>query len=159
MQTQPVDFVIYKPTTHYLASPCDTKFSYQPKKGWGPLQRLAFWFLGRIGAFATDMTQSVTYDRITINPQKFTEKILATNAALMNYYHERGERLLIGPAEYSQLMNESMVQLRHTLSFEAPYAYNNYNRDTNNFDLQVCGMKVTIVPWMSGMIVLPKDLH
>jgi hypothetical protein len=70
---------------------------------------------------------------------------------LLNLYHCRGARLLVGPEQFKELDG---VFLSKPVSFVVEYScYNGHCAP------QVCGMPVTIVPWMTGVLVLPKEIN
>jgi hypothetical protein len=135
-----VEFVEYEPRTSYL--PRDDRFKYGPSKGMAWLQRLCVWFLKRRGCYAYDET--VSFTRHVIDTQKLVERVAKQNRSLIEYFHRRGERVLIGAETMAELMCEPMIH--QFVTFTASYGS----------DGQIFGMPITVVPMMRGLIVLPR---
>lgn len=122
-------------------------FELRTDRGYIWLQKSAIWVLRKLKCFAR--REFVTSVKTVIETNKFMEKIYRQENELLNLYHLQGERLLVGPDEFGELMSLPMHQM---LSFHGQYeAFKDGKRRLHN-------MEITIVPWMKGMLVIPKDL-
>ena len=87
----------------------------------------------------------------TIDTDKLMSAIIEQHMELVNLYHLRdGERVLIGPAEFAKLAGESINQ---QVSFNLQYKW-----DEGFGAAKVCGMPITVIPWMEGILVVPKEI-
>jgi len=118
------------------------RFQYRPEKGWAWLQRVCFWFLRRRNCNVVE--EQVTYTRHTVDTANALHAIAKQRAGLLQHYNHEGERVLIGAEDFAQLM--SSPEISNMVSFTASY------RDGP----QVMGMRITVLPWMRGILVLPR---
>lgn len=139
---QHVEFIETK-TTHHLRVHED-RFQLTPKRGWLRLQRLCFWVLAKLECHSVD--EVIEYTRHRIDTDDLVRKIHMQRIGLLEHYNREGRRLLIGAEDFSKLMGSP--EIRNLMSFDAKY----------HSGREIMGMKVTVVPWMKGMLVLPKSL-
>jgi hypothetical protein len=119
----------------------EDRFQYLPQNGWAWLQRLCFWFLRKRKCNPFD--EVFHYTRHVINTDKAIQAIQNEYQCLDMAHHE-GRHILIGSEDFARLMNSP--EIYSMTSFSAEYGY----------DRQIFGMKVTVVPWMRGILVMPK---
>ena len=144
-----IDFVQVRPGATSMICRND-RFALRPEVGWVWLQRLCLFFLRKIGAYAFDVEQ--TYDRMVVKPDRLLSGILTQKHELMLTYHREGERLLMGPEEFCRLQEDACPQKVWTpLDFTIPYRW--YDRG----EKRVFGLNITVVPWMNGVLVLPRE--
>lgn len=138
-RTQVIEFVEWRE----LRSPFEHKDTYELREDrhspW--LQRTLFWALGKLGAFSKG--ESITTERYVIEADDFMERLFKQEHALEGYFNRKPTRLFIGADDYAQLMNHPTVS--HYFAFDAQYHYGR----------EVHGLRVTVVPWMRGMLVMP----
>lgn len=129
-------------------------FSFRPDRGYLWLQRICFRILRAIGAF--HQTESVTYQR-TIVSRRATMDALIRMKDVLAQLGNGGETLLIGPDEFKQLTNSTAPQIR-PFAFDLEYLrHTATGSDGTPRRPTVLGMRICIVPWMKGMIIVPKD--
>ena len=125
----------------------DDAYRFNEWAGWVPVQRLCFWLLRKIGAFAyVDTVKTSTH---VLDTDKFMENVDRQRRGLLDMYDLYGERLLIGVEEYQDFMSNNAEYIRE-FSFGTTY---------NKGQFQICGMEVTVIPWMKGVLVLPKGFQ
>jgi hypothetical protein len=119
------------------------KYWYNELMGHKIVQKICFWVLGKIGCNALDETISI--ERTKINTDEFMLKLLEEGSDVLYNYHHRGEYLLLGPDDFNRLMdvNYKSGQMFH---FNSQYHYGR----------EMFGMKIVVIPWMSGIMVVPK---
>jgi hypothetical protein len=122
--------------------------TYQLRKDrdWLWVQKLAIWVLRKLGCFAIQEDAIITRHRFDGNT--LLEAIMAQHSEVMNIYHRHGERLLIGFEEFRDLLG---TEMREPRSFAMQYRWHEKNGYT------VCGLKVTVIPWMKGILVVPRE--
>jgi hypothetical protein len=123
-------------------------YQFRRDRGWVWLQRLALWALRKIGAQAFRDDQTVV--RHTIDTRKFLDALVRQRAEIMALYHRRGERLLVGYEEFREITG---IAMENPLTFAVQYDWREPGGPT-----LVYGMRVTVIPWMRGILVLPKEL-
>ncbi len=110
------------------------------------LQRLCCWVLHKLGA-VHDFPE-MQYTRIDVDKGAFMDRIFKQKISLDYVYHYKPERLLIGAEDYQELMGGP--EIRSMLTFDAGINV----RDRNY--THVMGLRVTVVPWMRGLLVMPR---
>ena len=129
------------------------QYQLRPSQGYVWLQKAAIWVLKKLKCYA--VKKEAIFSKITIDPYKLMEKLLAENANLAMEYNLRGERVLMGYEDFSRLNGEN-IHFSSPISFEAPYLMSS-SGDYDKWESVVCGMKITVIPWMRGILILPKD--
>ncbi len=123
-------------------------FSYNERKGWAWLQRLCFRFLRWRGC---QHQQAVTtFTRRRIDPDSVVEALFEQKHSVHEMLGRGGEVVIIGSDDYAQMMRES--QLGSPLCFSASYDY------AAGGHRSAMGLRVVVVPWISGMVVLPREI-
>jgi hypothetical protein len=144
MREQFVEFIQTKITERQFINPI--AFTFTPEKGWSLLQRLCFWVLGKIGCQKVETAQE--FERVVLDLNKISEKIMCQHEEILNFYnYHRADRLLIGADDFRELQATPLFD--QIVSFSIP----NGPRCTA---FKLMGMKVTVVPWMRGVLVLPE---
>lgn len=122
-----------------------TRFEYKPAKGWRLLQRLCFWLLAKIGAFACETIQT---ESITLDDKRLSMQLIEKHIREVNRLMHEPTRLVMGAEDWSELMGDPV--LTGALRFSAPV-------DLREGPTRIFGIDVTILPWMRGLVVLPKE--
>ena len=120
-------------------------FRYNDNKGYKWVQRLCCWIMKKIGADYYD-EKAAYLTKTSFNTQDFIGKIFQQKGDIQQYFNRKPKQLLIGDEDFRELMGTP--EIRDMLSFHTSY----------NYDREICGLKVTIIPWMKGILVLPNSL-
>ena len=91
-----------------------------------------------------DPRESLHVRRVVVDADTFMGRLYKQQAALFESFHRDASQLLIGAEEFESLMNEPAIN--QAFSFQAQYNRGRY---------AVCGLQVTVIPWMRGMLVMP----
>lgn len=110
------------------------------------LQKACLFVLRKLRAFS--ITRSVTYRTRSIDAVSFMNRLLLTQQHLHASLYRRGGTLLIGADDYNTLMSELGDWGLEATSFRAEYRTHR----------TVYGLQVHIIPWMSGMVLLPENM-
>jgi hypothetical protein len=105
------------------------------------LQRACLWVLGKLDATAQISTTEVR--RVRLDGKGFMAQLYAQKRELFDQFGYDASTLLIGSEEYEQLMGSPEVY--QLMRFTAPYERRG----------KIVDLDVRVVPWMSGMVVLP----
>lgn len=140
-----VEFVEMERITDWVVR--EDVFCVTPARGWMPVQRLCFWILRKLQCHWSEKVSTVR--RHVINPSSFTENLHRQNKGLLEHAHQQGRHILIGSGDFAALMDSQEIGSR--FSFSAPYSY------AENGRVSIFGMRVTIIPWMKGMLVMPGE--
>ncbi|GAA0535612.1 hypothetical protein [Pigmentiphaga daeguensis] len=122
-------------------------FAFRKDKGWCRVQRLAIWALRKIGAYYVEQATEVT--QVVIDTDSVAESLYREQAELMRSFDLVPDEVLIGEEEFRELMGTPQIHSMMTFSVEVKYG----SRDGG---LYLMGMKVTVIPWMKGVLVLPR---
>lgn len=87
---------------------------------------------------------TVKVARFVIDGETFADRLFKQKRALFDRFGREPQTLLIGGEDYRDLMNSPDV--RHAFSFSSQF----------NYDRQVYGLTVRVIPWMRGVVVMPR---
>lgn len=138
--------------TSVLQTPFELKdrFRYRPDRGWLLVQRLCFWILDKLGCYAID--HKVEFRSVRIEGDKLLQGLMRQQENLIQHYHVHGERVLVGSKQFCEIMNDEY--LNQPINFEVPYWVTEGRGDKYT----LAGMKVSVIPWMEGILVMPKEI-
>ena len=108
-------------------------------------QRLAWRFLVWEGAIKP--VEGNVFKRHVIEGTCFIDRLIKQEIALFDHFNKHGQRLLIGSEDYAELMNSPEVK-NHHFCFAAKVNYGD----------GILGLKIEVIPWMRGAIVMPAHL-
>ena len=106
------------------------------------LQRLCFWILGKLGAYADLHTVTIERRHVREAPSR------ATPEPAERIQPPVPTQLLIGSEDYAGLMSESLSH--QMFDFDSRYFMGN-----GDLEPTVHGLKVRVIPWMRGLLVMP----
>ena len=141
MRPYTIEFVDTKYITTMVPMFDAFKFKPEGRAQWA--QRLAWKFLNWRGAMKQAYEPKVTSSRHTIDADKFIERVIKQRVSLLHHFRKDGQRLLIGSDDYFELMGE--LSSHQHFKFDA-CVHNGR---------QIMGLKVEVIPWMRGAIVMP----
>ncbi len=121
-------------------------YTYRPDRKWKRLQRLCFWILGKIGSYWID--RDVSYSEQTIYTGNIVDHLVSQKIYLLQDFREHGRVLLIGQKECMELCG-AVEPLLGPAKFSVDYKYGD----------KINNLKIIVVPWMNGMVVLPWDVQ
>jgi hypothetical protein len=126
--------------------PYDRKdaFSFRKDRPAQWLQKLCLYTLRKLGAF--DIGEKEVVKHYTLKPRLFMERLYKQREYLFSQFDREPSCLLIGAGDFEEMMG--MRDIHQYLSFTGEY----------NRGHEIIGLKVHIVPWMKGFIVLPKGI-
>jgi hypothetical protein len=128
-------------TVHYIQF-VETSFdrlAYRNKHWWDGLR---WWLVGLLGGENPNVSVKVT--RIPIDEKEFMARLWKQRRHLFDRFHREPKTLLIGAEDYEEMMDSPTI--RQALRFEAEYNYGAH---------EVYGLKVMVIPWMRGAVVMP----
>lgn len=137
-----VEFVEHKERRFML--PVKNHYEFKPK---GRLQFLQHWawnlLLHRFKALEQAQEEHVEYTRHVIDTNDVVERLIRQRINLLRGYNKEPTEVLIGSEDFAEMMNSP--RFHHEQCFDATY----YRSQ------QLMGLKVRVIPWMRGMVVMP----
>ena len=138
-------------------------FEFVPNAQWGGLAgRLHVWLLRKAWAFLTwrgalrqAMMDLVEYQRVVIDPDDVVRSLFEQRGELMRICKTPRE-VLIGAQDFSKLMNTPGIE--RYIEFNAQILTrdaDDVRRGWMDRGERVLGLKIRVIPWMSGMVVMP----
>lgn len=115
-----------------------------------PIQRLCIWILKKLRCEYYEKTVKVT--RIEIEPMKFMQEVFRQKKSIASFFREEGQTLLIGAEDFEIAMG--IPEMHHQFQFKAQF-HRNMESQWGHVECLALGLKVVVVPWMRGMVVLP----
>jgi len=109
------------------------------------LQRACLWVLKRLKCYAHKETVTIERHAVGVKGGNFMEKLWARKEAVWGDFNREPTKLLIGAADYQELMHEACTA---GFSFEAQYYLGRNGRR------EVMGLTVEVIPYMRGMLLL-----
>lgn len=119
-------------------------FQYRSDRSYKWLQKLCFWILRKLKAFHQE--DRATYITIEIDTEKFIKRLFQQRESIARCLSLDTTHLLIGHDDFVELMEETKYY--SSFSFVTKYGYGQ----------QLFGLKVIVVPWMQGFVLLTKDI-
>lgn len=110
------------------------------------LQKLCLFILMKLQAYCVDY--KTVYETRSIDTDSFMEQLLTQRENLVRLFNMKPSTLLIGSEDYVELMREVAFSNPQYFSFDTSY----------NHDLEILGLKVHVIPWMKGCLVMPDKL-
>jgi len=127
-------------TTHEVVEFKD-HFTFRKDRKHYRLQRFALWILRKLGCYSNVAQPKVSYHEF--NPKNILEGILGQKGGILKSYDYRGEYVLMGPKQFDEL--GGFLEVNKLFSFKVE-VYSNE---------RVFDMKIIIIPWMDGVLVVP----
>jgi hypothetical protein len=138
MRQQRVEFVETRREFSWV--PVPDHFEFRPTGSFQRLQRWAWKFLHRRGALHEASRKEVKYTRHVVDCTDIVERLIRARSGLLE---GDPRELLIGSEDFADLMTLPPLRIRHDFDLE----YRSTGRIMN--------LKVRVIPWMSGMLVMP----
>lgn len=142
---QTISFI--EPYTEFKTVTDSSAFTVREDRPHIWLQKACCWVLGKLGAYRQDTQTKIEYR--TIDADSFMVRIAKQHSAVFELLNRRPKELLIGAQDYAELMHET--ESHHMFSFDATYTRGEHGGRT------VMGLKVRVIPWMRGVLVVPND--
>lgn len=108
------------------------------------LQKLCLSVLKKLGAF--EWGEKETVEKYVLRPKDFMQRLFEQGAHIEQEFNREPSCVLIGGEDFQEMMACRDVQ--HYFSFDGSY----------NQGRTVIGLKIHVVPWMKGILVLPKGI-
>lgn len=132
------------------------QYQLRPERKHVWIQKACIWVLKKLECYA--IREDITLKHITIDLDKVFDLVIKQQYELCGKYLLEAERILIGYDEYAKFTEESLV--KQPISFDTnPFYLSEYELIDDEYVLvprRINGLKVTLVPWMKGVLVLPK---
>ena len=109
MKESVVAFVEHNRIRHTFESA--DKFCFRKDRPMLWLQRVCFFVLRKLGAFGTQEVFEV--ERHVIEPGKFMDALFHQMHTVESFFNYRPKRILIGSAQYAELMHEAVSRYRY----------------------------------------------
>jgi len=122
------------------------KFRADKKHHW--LQKACLNILQRLGCNAS-LTE-VNIERLNVQPKSLIEGLMRQHAQHLQFCRWQPERVCMGPKEFHDLTGE-VFNSNHTMTMRVPVELH------ENGNPKVLGMRITIIPWMEGILVVPTE--
>ena len=135
-----VEFVEHH-ATHSLVLEEDT-FRYTPGRPARWLQRVCIWVLRRLHCH--NYREEVAYTHHVLKLDTVFERVLKAQDELLRRNYREPHILFIGAEDLAELMDND--RMRQYFRFDVPYMH------LNTF----LNMEVHVVPWMKGVLGVPK---
>ena len=112
-------------------------------------QKVCFWLLRKLGAFVKE-EKTVSTRTLEINTEVFLVRLYAQQKHLLAFYDLTASEILMGSIDYAEMMKEQ-VQL-------FPFQFVVTTQTNVGRTTSVCGLTVKVIPWMSGVLIMPSKL-
>lgn len=143
------DLTFYSLNTKRIRYDEPDTFRYRPEKGWKFMQRLCCAILSKIGAVNTVVSDTV--QRVTFNDQDFMERLFQQEKEIFRQCRYVPERIYIGAEDFYKLASLKDNEYSPLMNFTARMNVVNEGRR------MLIGYPVTVVPWMKGVFIAPKE--
>lgn len=118
-------------------------YAYNQERGWRWLQWICFRILRALRCEYNNEVHTIT--TMVIDKKRLIDRLFAQHENLVSFFNYHPDRLLIGAKDWAELMDDQEVS--QMISFDMSYHRNR----------SVYGLRVQIIPWMRGMLVMPQE--
>jgi hypothetical protein len=139
MNGQTVQFVTCERTDALVR--VNDAFAFNPRRGWAWLQHAALWVLRRLDCYYMEEQSSYSYH--ALHGPTFMERVYRQHQELRRTYGQKAVTLLMGAEDYAELMGGPEIRQYIELDLSGV--------------TKVHGLELKIVPWMRGVVVLPRE--
>lgn len=142
-----INVLWHEPT--YAEFELPDSFKYTPDQGWRTLQKFCFWILEKLKCHATG--RAVSYIHHSLKHDVVLESVREQLTRLaLNGHGGRGNEIviLIGTKNFCALKEQSFSPFN--------FSYDNSFCFAQGDCVQVLGCRVSIIPTMDGVLVVPK---
>ncbi len=101
-----------------------------------------WWLVRLLGGQCPHDTVKVT--RVPVGGKDFMEQLWKQKRALVESFHREPTTMWIGAEEYEKLMSSPPIRMMLTVNAEFHYG-----------EHEIYGLRVKVVPWMRGILVMP----
>jgi len=122
-------------------------FTFRNDRNHKWLQRICINILRRLHCHK--MEEQVAYQQIRINGDTFMERLLNSYEWLAEEFGILPHSMIIGSQDFDKLMHTNSLKMRQAFTFNTQYASDRYTRG------ELFGMKVCVIPWMEGFVIMP----
>jgi len=146
MDRQRIQFVNWQRDTYEVE--VKDAYEYRPNGRLPWLQRIIFWIACKLGAY--HLSERVEVHAVEFSPETFMEALYFQRRSLFEHFNREPKYLLIGSEDFDELMHTAVKD--NLFSFDARYYCGTRSGP------EIMGLKVCVVPWMKGCVVLPEGL-
>lgn len=125
-------------------------FKFNPKKKYKWLQKLCLNTLYKLGCYTSIIDTNIT--TIQITPKKFIEELLRQQHQIMKLCNYRPEKVYMGQHDFYTISGE-IYNDTYPMTININYDKGVKTKD----DYVIYGLRVTIIPWMEGILVVPPE--
>ena len=126
----------------------DTLFQLCKHKKHVWLQRIAVGILSNLGCNAS--IERTSYQRQVFSSNDFISGILKQHREVLWLIPRTGKcKILIGAADFEEATGAESVRSMLSFDCEAQIGQGSH--------VSICGMRITVIPWMKGVLVMPSD--
>lgn len=126
-------------------------YAFNPNRKFRWFQRFAIWILAKLDCQYISMETNISYVEIDID--KLFDMITDSQYALGSILRKEAGYVVLGGDQMTQLQIEAGTYM----SFNVPSDYQS-RIYYNNQRISVNGLRVILIPWFDGIVVLPKEL-
>jgi hypothetical protein len=143
MNDQRVRFIQTKQTRLAIIEPDRFEFRADRKLWW--LQKAAIWVLRKLRC--NSYREAVSFEYIDIDKGELIENVMTQIRAFWQDRRKAPTSVLVGARQLREWMHTPMA--RDMMNVNCQYY------SVEGGVKQICGLNVTIVPWMDGVLVMP----
>ena len=137
--------------TLWVTKRFDAAFSYYPQRGWAWLQRFAIKVLQWRGCHY--VAETMEYRRINVPKRGLLEAVYRQHEELHGMLNGKPAVLLIGPDDFTAAMKEIGQDVCSPM-----HRWIRLDTDGYVFHGMSVSVPIVIVPWMKGVLMMPKAL-
>ena len=146
MKDDRVNMVFYTPKNTMSVIP--DRWQFKPSGKWAWLQKKAWKFLFKTKALENSYEETTEYRKVNFRKSDFGARLVQKYKHQLDQIGARPRRVYMGPNEFDSLLadkNRDYVQTQpSSFSFDIPLGY----------DYTVLGLKITVIPWMTGVLIV-----
>lgn len=129
-------------------------FNFNPKGRFLWFKKLVWKFLWKTKCLKMHQDYKTTITHTTIDTDHVIHRLFQQKEALQINFNREPRILLIGSRDFAELMSQPYTG--QYMEFNAEYRKATPSSNPMyNYQYRVIGLNVQVIPWMSGMVVMP----
>jgi hypothetical protein len=105
------------------------------------------------GRIKPALLKTTEVEYVTFSASGFMERLYKAKRHIFQNWNVKSRTLLMGPSDFEGLMGVAAASFGMQFTASARFGVG------GSYDAQVLGLNVRVIPWMSGMLLLPEDMQ
>ena len=137
---------VHEVTQNYQSWTDKTKFAPDKTRGWWWLQKFCFYVLTKLECYASIVSATYQTKKIVLSDDILNE--VRKQITQIRRYGQEEDFIIMGNPEYANMMSDF---------HKDPYSFTIRTDPYHPVHRSLFGLEVHVIPWIRGIVVVPKS--